>query len=139
MNKVKFAKIIYLRHVTLFILSAVFVFSATELHQLVRLPQLVEHFRAHKQEDPSMTLFGFLQLHYTANHPMDNDDNDDSQLPFKTTEAIGHVDFSLSIGRFNLHTQPEFSAAVNQITHPEGDPCHRVYAVFRPPQETKVI
>ena len=114
-------------------------FSATELHQLIRLPQLVAHYHEHKSANPAISLLGFLQLHYTADHPMDNDEDDDTQLPFKTTDAISHVDFSLSIGRFNLHTQPEFSAAVNQITHPEGDPCHRVYAVFRPPQVTKVI
>jgi len=128
-----------LRQVTLFILSAVFAFSATELHQLIRLPQLVAHYHEHKQEDPSLSLIGFLQLHYTANHPMDNDDNDDNQLPFKSTEAIGHVDFSISNGRLNLNTQPEFAAAVNQISHPEGHPCHRVYAIFRPPQVSKVI
>ncbi len=135
MNTTKFAQITYLRQATLFILSAVFAFSATELHQLIRLPQLVEHFRDHKQEAPAMSLFGFLQLHYTADHPMDNDDTDDNQLPFKTTEAISHVDFSISIGRLNINTQPEFAAAVNQTTHPEGEPCHRVYAVFHPPQE----
>jgi hypothetical protein len=128
-----------LRQVTLFILSAVFAFSATELHQLIRLPQLVAHYHEHKQEDPSMSLIGFLQLHYTANHPMDNDDNDDNQLPFKTTEAIGHVDFSINIGRLNLNTQPEFAAMINQISHPEGNPCHRVYAIFRPPQVSIVI
>jgi hypothetical protein len=128
-----------LRQVTLFILSAVFAFSATELHQLIRLPQLVAHYHEHKQEDPSMSLIGFLQLHYTANHPMDNDDNDDNQLPFKTTEAIGHVDFSINIGRLNLNTQPEFAATINQISHPEGNPCHRVYAIFRPPQVSIVI
>jgi len=133
------SQIVYLRKVSLFILSAVFAFSATELHQLVRLPQLAEHFREHKRENPSLSLFGFLQLHYTVDHPLDNDEDDDNQLPFKTTEAIGHVDFSISSSRLNLNTQPEFAAAVNHITHPEGDPCHRVYAVFRPPQVTKVI
>ena len=138
MNTLKFGTNLFLRQVSLFILSAVFAFSATELHQLIRLPQLVVHYHEHKRIDPSMSMFGFLQLHYTADHPMDNDDTDDNQLPFKTTEAIGHVDFSISIGRFHLNTQPEFETAVNQISHPEGDPCHRAYAVFRPPQETKL-
>lgn len=133
------SQINYLRQVTLFILSAVFAFSATELHQLIRLPQLVAHYHEHKKEDPSLSLIGFLQLHYTANHPMDNDEEDDNQLPFKTTDAIGHVDFSIGIGRLPLNIPPEFSAVVNQITHPEGDPCHRGYAVFRPPQVRKVI
>lgn len=133
------SQIVYLRQVSLFILSTVFAFSATELHQLIRLPQLVAHYHEHKKEDPSLSLFGFLQLHYTADHPMDNDEDDDNQLPFKTTDAIGHVDFSISIDRLNLNIQPEFAAAVNQITHPEGDPCNRVYAVFHPPQVAKVI
>lgn len=129
----------YLRQALLFILSAVFMFSATELHQLIRLPQLVAHYHEHTSANPDMTILGFLQLHYTADHPADNDEEDDTQLPFKTTEAISHVDFSLSIGRFEQHPQPEFATVVNQITHPEGNPCHRVYAVFRPPQVTVSI
>lgn len=95
MNTTKFAQITYLRQATLFILSAVFAFSATELHQLIRLPQLVEHFRDHKQEAPAMSLFGFLQLHYTADHPMDNDDTDDNQLPFKQQKQLVTLIFQL--------------------------------------------
>jgi hypothetical protein len=128
-----------LRQAILFILSAVFMFSATELHQLIRLPQLVAHYHEHKAANSDITLLGFLQLHYTADHPLDNDEDDDSQLPFKTTEAISHVDFSLNIGRFEQHSQPEFVVVVNQISHPEGNPCHRVYSVFRPPQVTASI
>lgn len=112
----------------------IFLFSATEFHQLVRLPMLISHYQSHKQTDPEMNILAFLSLHYTADHPDDKDDDDDSNLPFKQAAAIAHIDQTTTI----QHTEPRLHTwyvTVNtQTWHPEGIPCHRAYPVFHPPQ-----
>ncbi|MBI3138695.1 MAG: hypothetical protein HYZ15_08935 [Sphingobacteriales bacterium] len=123
-----------MRTFLLTILTSFFLFSTTELHQFLKLPLLLEHFREHRRADPALSLLGFLQLHYTANHPADNDDEDDNELPFKATEVINHIDNTVTTTRPESNQRPEFRAIPKLISHPEGTPCHRVYAVFHPPQ-----
>jgi hypothetical protein len=117
---------------TIFISS--FLLSSTELHQFMKLPVLMKHYQVHKKQDNSLSLFDFLMLHYSQDHPIDNDDSDDNQLPFKNFEAINHVD--ISIIPFRYETEELLSAIPEIIRpyHPEGVPCGRSYAVFHPPQ-----
>lgn len=73
------------------VLAFVFLFSGTEIHQLLRLSSLSSHLKEHRQKDTSMSAWKFLQLHYSAYHPNDNDDRDDEELPFKSTAGINHL------------------------------------------------
>lgn len=57
-----------------------YVFSFTEMHQLLKLPVLVEHFIEHKSLSGTLTFFDFLELHYTSET---NHDTHDHELPFK--------------------------------------------------------
>lgn len=122
------------RSTVLTILASLFLFSATELHQLVKLPELLRHYREHCGKGSDMSFLGFLQLHYSANHPQDNDEEDDNQLPFKEIKVIGHVDNTVSMHRYENRTCPEFLILTETITHPEGMPCYRANAVFHPPK-----
>ena len=81
-----------------------------------------------------MDLFAFLQLHYTANHPEDNDDDDDNELPFKELKATGHVDTLVTMNKADHRSCPVFPVITEPITHPEGMPLHRANAVFHPPK-----
>ncbi len=123
-----------MRSAVITILASLFLFSATELHQLVKLPELLRHYQEHSRTGSGMSLLAFLQLHYSANHPEDNDDSEDSQLPFKEIKAIGHVDNSVTMHRHEQRNCPEFIILTEPITHPEGMPCYRANAVFHPPK-----
>lgn len=70
----------------LFAISFLFIylFSSTELHQLLKLPLLVEHFIEHKEENKDITLWQFLHIHYTAGDVEDSDYDKDMKLPFKS-------------------------------------------------------
>jgi hypothetical protein len=63
--------------------------SATETYQLLKMPLLVQHFIKHKAENPETTLFAFLEMHYAQPQTFDDDWQQDMQLPFK----IHHVEF----------------------------------------------
>ncbi|MEC4004346.1 hypothetical protein OX283_006740 [Flavobacterium sp. SUN052] len=73
---------------------SIYLFSATELHQFLKLPVLVEHFSEHKQKDQSITLWKFLCMHYANGNVKDADYDKDSKLPFKTHDncnSTNHV------------------------------------------------
>jgi hypothetical protein len=70
----------------LFAISFLFIylFSTTELSQLLKMPLLVEHFTEHRQENSHLTLWQFLYTHYAKGDVKDADDEKDMKLPFKT-------------------------------------------------------
>jgi hypothetical protein len=70
----------------LFAISFLFIylFSTTELHQLLKAPLLIEHFMEHREENKDITLWQFLYAHYAMDHVKDADYDKDMKLPFKT-------------------------------------------------------
>ena len=65
----------------------IYLFSATELSQLVKLPTLVEHFSEHKQQNETMSFWDFLCIHYAGKFSKDNDYEKDMKLPFKSHDT----------------------------------------------------
>jgi hypothetical protein len=61
-------------------LLVLYINSNTELHELMRLPLLVEHFTEHKKLVGDISFWEFLVMHYNTNVSHDADDN---RLPFK--------------------------------------------------------
>jgi hypothetical protein len=69
---------------TIFFLS-IYLFSTTELVELLKIPVVFEHFAEHQKNDQSISIFQFLAIHYLHGSPKDSDYDRDMQLPFKTT------------------------------------------------------
>lgn len=66
--------------------------ATTELHQLLRLPLLIEHYLQHRAQDASLDFIAFLKLHYSDNAHADSDAQEDRQLPFKSHDSChGYV------------------------------------------------
>jgi hypothetical protein len=63
-------------------------FTATELHQLVRIPVLLTHFSEHKASTSSLNFFEFLSLHYGDVVNTREGQNAHDQLPFQGTCEI---------------------------------------------------
>lgn len=65
---------------------SVYVFSTTELIQLLKLPLLIEHYLEHKTRNATLSLSSFMAIHYAddhlENHPQDEDYDQDKRLPF---------------------------------------------------------
>ena len=62
----------------------VYLISATEFSQLLRIPLLLKHFTEHKMELSELSVSGFLSMHYFNGNPHDKDFEQDMQLPFKS-------------------------------------------------------
>jgi hypothetical protein len=53
----------------------------TELGQLFKLPQLVNHFFQHQRLNPNLGFFQFIAMHYAGDDGTKADDDWDKQLP----------------------------------------------------------
>ena len=66
---------------------SIYMLSFSELHQFLRMPVLIQHFIEHRQQDPSLSLLGFLNLHYIHQYIHDEDYQQDQQLPFRHSDC----------------------------------------------------
>ncbi len=64
----------------------IFVFSATELHEILKFPILFQHYSEHKQSNNKITFFSFLKDHYLNHKGKDANDSKDMKLPFKSDD-----------------------------------------------------
>ncbi|MCX6316839.1 MAG: hypothetical protein NTW29_06090 [Bacteroidetes bacterium] len=126
------------RKFTIFI-SLLFLISSTELHEFARLPRLFLHYIHHQQEDPSLTLGDFIELHYRINHPVDNDDSEDQQLPFKSGTVNTQSDITNSLWLGSVTLMYVFQVDTLPAWYAEGVPQHRAYAIFHPPRAAFIL
>ena len=74
------------RNVIAIVLSIVFLAESAlplmELHELSKVPALMEHFEKHKKENPGITFLAFLALHYSNTEHHEQDQQAHHQLPF---------------------------------------------------------
>jgi hypothetical protein len=81
---------------------SIYLVSATELHELLKLPQLIEHFIEHNTDNKQTTFFDFLFTHYSSSNDGDNDIEKDVKLPFKTNDkCIGSAPIAFVSNHFD--------------------------------------
>ena len=66
-------------------LISLYLLGATEAYQLLKVPYLVEHYKAHKQFNHELSFSKFIDMHYFTNQTYDSDYQQDMQLPFKSS------------------------------------------------------
>lgn len=96
---------------------SVYVVSATELHEFLKLPELVEHFMEHKSENHKTTLIEFLTMHYSSPSSGVAHNTDDTDLPFKSHHDCGNVNYiafmSFEMFQLDVKTTPIESKSYN--------------------------
>lgn len=75
-----------MKKITAILFFALYLLSATEAHQLLKLPVIFEHYREHQKQDGHLSMAVFLVMHYMHSSPTDKDYDRDMQLPFKTQD-----------------------------------------------------
>lgn len=72
--------------IVLFLLF-IFMCANTSIVQLLKLPNLIEHYKEHKSEsdEDSISFIDFIKLHYSKNAEHSHEEHHD--LPFKTIES----------------------------------------------------
>lgn len=113
------------------------VLTQTELHQLLKLPILVEHFQEHRLLNKEITLVHFLKEHYICHTEIDNDDQRDMQLPFKTTDFVTAITVACEEPVvFDLDQDIDFIEREFNV-HPQYLPATgTLESIFQPPRFT---
>mgnify|MGYP005859664051 FL=1 len=89
--------------IALFLIS-VFICANTSIGQLLKIPNLIEHYNEHKNEltTASISFIDFLESHYSKN--AENNPEEHQNLPFKTFEITSTL-FVL-VSNTNFQIQP---------------------------------
>ncbi|KFF12755.1 hypothetical protein IW15_08160 [Chryseobacterium soli] len=108
------------KFVSIFLLM-LYLVSTTELYQLLKIPELIEHYIEHKKLNPEMTLTAFLKTHY--DHPIkDGDYGKDQKLPFIIHSALLTLIFTINQGfSFELVTSNFNSLTFHKIPSKDED------------------
>ena len=70
-----------MRKVLVIVLIGIHLTGNTEVGQLLKLPQLVSHYFQHHRQDPDISFFEFISMHYLGDDGTSADDDFDSMLP----------------------------------------------------------
>ncbi|MDD3005047.1 hypothetical protein [Flavobacterium sp.] len=87
-----------------------YVFTSTEINELLKFPLLVQHFKEHQQAKGSLTFSQFVHEHY-ANGDIDDTDRDqDLKLPYKSIDFSNSLFFTVlpNVISINLASTPDF-------------------------------
>ena len=123
-----------------FILSSVlFLTSSTELHELIRLPLLVEHYSRHRLADPGLSFLAFMTIHYSEDHPDDKDDNEDNELPFKSNGSLAHVDTAVPFQREADERSVSRLTKKLIIRYADDIPDNGSFSIFHPPRHYHLL
>lgn len=71
-----------MRQAKAIVLLTFYVMVNTELHQMLSLPVLFEHYQEHKQRNSDINIISFLVQHYSGENKQ-GEDQHHQQLPFK--------------------------------------------------------
>lgn len=71
-----------MRKIAVIILLFIYLFSSTELSELLKINILVEHYAEHQLESKEISFSDFFYMHYIDQSTENEDDQHDSQLPF---------------------------------------------------------
>ena len=76
-----------MKHIAGIFLISIYMFSFAELHNLLKIPILFEHYKEHQQLKPGISFWSFIKLHYLDPIVVDDDYQRDQQLPFRDTDC----------------------------------------------------
>lgn len=83
-NFINFAIVQVVKKFLTYLLLSVYLLSFPEARQVLKLPNLVEHYISHTLRDQRTSLYSFCKMHYLDAPVKDADYSQDMKLPFKT-------------------------------------------------------
>jgi hypothetical protein len=111
-------------------------FGNTEMNQVFSIPQLISHYFQHNRQDPDLSFFEFLNMHYGGDDGTTADDHEDSKLPYHNqlqSHSFNNIISSLPKAEFtgiDFNDKPkEYGGRL--LT---GNPSKHVLIVLQPPR-----
>ena len=83
-----------MRQIIAIALLSLYLFTSTDFNELLKLPQLAQHFKEHQQEQ-QLTFSEFVHQHYTKGDVNDADKDQDMKLPYKSIDWTHAISFTV--------------------------------------------
>ncbi len=84
-----------MRQIIALSLLFLYLFTSTEISELLKFPILVQHYKEHQQEHPEITFANFVNQHYTQGDVNDVDRDQDLKLPYKSIDFTHATSFTV--------------------------------------------
>jgi hypothetical protein len=105
--------------------------------ELLKLPVLAEHYFDHRAEKNETGLISFLISHYCTEDGTDQDADEDSRLPFKSTDQLsnpGTIAFALPVSD-DIPAYPGLLPVTNYLIVDDVNiPSGFLDAIWQPPR-----
>ncbi len=120
----------------------IYLFGTTDAYQLLKLPLFIKHFVIHQKENHSLSLAGFIKIHYLDPLVIDDDFDQDMQLPFKTHEndmcTIGAI--SIPIQKMTIEVPSTIVASIVYSAIKESSYFFLpMVNIFQPPRKNTLV
>jgi len=125
-----------MRKILIIGLISVHLFGDTELSQLFKIPHLISHFFQHHRQNPSITFFEFLSMHYGGDDGTKSDDFEDNKLPCHNVNShclsVSYTAFlklPVLSGELDAYDKKEYGSRLHT-----GNPSEHVLILLQPPK-----
>src|SRR5690606_9090810 len=122
------------RNLTAILFLSIVIAAQTPACQLLKLPILFEHYLEHKKT-AEISFLGYLRMHYSTGHPVDEDYSKDQQLPFRKID-LSQISANIYLPvQANIEPTPEFVLLREQ--YHEFSPSvssHMLSEIWQPPR-----
>jgi hypothetical protein len=118
----------------------IYLFSSTELSELLKIDLLIDHYAEHKGESSQISFSNFLYMHY-IDHGIENGDGEkDSDLPFHSNSHNELVNFIvptiIPVNHYSISFVPVFKKDEKKSFYDVHDSMTSPFlsAIWQPPQ-----
>lgn len=103
----------------------------TSIGQLLKVPNLIEHYNDHKNELTSTSFIDFIDLHYSKNAENNHDHQD---LPFKTLDNSTSVLFVFSIITYQIQIVKPLISIKKKFFYNKSFKSNLITSIWLPPK-----
>lgn len=108
----------------------------TSIGQLLKIPNLIEHYNEHKNElkTTSISFIDFLESHYSKD--IENNPEEHHDLPFKTFEIASTIFLLVTNSSFQIKPVRALISSKQEFFYHKSFKSHLIASIWLPPKIT---
>ena len=116
-----------------YFLISVFMCANTSIGQLLKVPNLIEHYNEHKNEltNDSISFIDYIVSHYSKNADNNHDHED---LPFKTLDNSSNTLFAFSIITYQIQVVKSIISTQKKFFYNKSFKSNLIASIWLPPK-----
>ena len=116
-----------------YFLISVFMCANTSIGQLLKVPNLIEHYNEHKNEltTDSISFIDYIVSHYSKNADNNHDHED---LPFKTLDNSSSTLFAFSIITYQIQVVKSIISTQKKFFYNKSFKSNLIASIWLPPK-----